>query len=817
MLKNYFSIALRNLVNNPMHSAIKVAGLAVGVAGCLVIFLIAQYELSFDTFQHDRESIFRIYSHFKGLQEGLNRGVPNVLPQKVRDEFTGLQSVTTFLTWSTNVMVEDSTREKRKIENQNDIIITDPDYFDVFNMYQWLAGSPKVLQAPFSVVLTESKAKKYFGRGDLEKIIGRKIIYRDSLEVTLAGVVKDIPDRTDFYFTDFISFSTVQRSWLKNNHDFENWGSTNSSTQCFIKLAKGTTPEKIADQMPLLTKAYMDKSTDSGKGQPPESPPSYELQPLSDMHFNTTIGIFDNSRGPVSLPTLETLMVIAVLLLLMAAVNFINLETAQALRRAREVGVRKVMGGTRASLIFQFLAESLSLTTIAVLTALALCYLIFKFFGEFIPEGLKFTLADPFLWIFVGITVVVATILSGLYPAFILSSYQPAVVLKNQLNSRQSRAAYMRKVLTVFQFSFSQVLIVATLIIGWQINFMLDKDMGFTKDAIVSFNTPWWEKASKRSALKNELDQLSEVSAISQYARAPVSNGWSTTTATFNNGKEDIKHTVHIKSGDTTYLTLFDLKLVAGRNVQPYDSIHELLINETYCQKLGVEPIDMVGQTLVMGRDQKFTVAGILKDFHFQSLHHTIEPMYYKYETNRSGFSLKLATAGQPLENLDKTLEKITRLLSKMYPDQKIDFVFLDQTVEQFYRAEKRTAKLTNTAMGLAIFISCLGLFGLASYTSLQRTKEIGIRKVLGATVNNIVALLSKEFLVLVFLAFVIATPLAWFAATKWLSDFAYHVDLSAWVFLLSGALSVLIAFLTVGLQAMKAAVRNPVDSLRYE
>ncbi len=812
MLKTYFRIALHNLAKAPVSTAIKLAGLAVGVSGCLIIFLIARYELSFDKFQPDRDRIYRVYSRFTGLWDAYNRGVPLALPAKVRNEFTGLDAVTYFQTYSAKVSVPDSTGARKKFENQSPLAITGPEYFSVFDFYEWTAGNPKDLEAPFTVVLTEKKALNYFGTTDPDKVVGKPITYSDSLDLTVVGIVKDIKERTDFEFTDFISFATIEASWLKSNNDFNDWGSVNSSSQCFIKLSRETKLATIEQQIPILMKAKQDQSKDV------ETKTEYKLQPLGDLHYNLDLFIFDFSSSAVSLGTMKTLGTIALLLLVIAVINFVNLETAQAVRRAKEVGLRKVMGGSRYSLMMHFLAESLFVSSVAVLLAIPLCYACFTFFGEFLPKGLAFTMADPFMWSFLALTSLVVGGLAGIYPAFVLSSYRPVVALKNQVVSGgQSRSAYLRKILTVMQFSFSQVLIVGALIVSMQISFMINKDLGFARNEIVYFSTPWWERSGKVDIVLNELSKIPEITAISRSTRMPISNGWSSTTVKYNNGKEELPFTVHVKSGDTSYLSVFQLKLLAGRNVQPSDSVKELLINETFCKKMGLDPRDALNIQLKMGSDRLYTVVGVLADFHFQSLHKSIEPMYYRYESGARTLALQLALAGNELKNVEQTLAKINEAINTVYPGEKIECQFFNESIEKLYRSEQRVAKLTNIATGLAIFISCLGLFGLASYTAVQRTKEIGIRKVLGSTVSNIVVLVSREFLLLVMIAFVIAVPVAWYAADRWLGDFAFRVDMGIWVFVLAGTLSVLIAFLTVGSQALKAAVTDPVESLRYE
>jgi putative ABC transport system permease protein len=810
MLRNYFVIAFRNLVKAPGLSAIKIVGLCVGVCGCIVVFLLARLELSFDRHHSGGEDVYRVYTQFSGVYTGVNRAVPLPFPEEFRERATGVEAVSHVITGNYDVIINEGGNEK-KFAKPNYVAFIDSNYFKVFPDYRWIAGDPRVLSDPYAVVLTESKAKIYFGEATLTDVVGKRVIYRDSIEVTVAGVIADLKDNTDFNFTEFISLKTTQSGSLTREYDFKEWGSISSAWMCMIRLAPGTPVGNVEELVQKMAKERDDR--EATPGDPLTTFTSFILQPLSDVHFNTKVGTWNDGRSSTSLGTIKALVVIAVMLLLVAAINFVNLETAQALRRAREVGLRKVMGSTRASLITYFVAESFVITLVAVVLSLPLTKLSMMFFSEFLPKELSLDLADPLLWSFVaGLTGVVA-MLSGIYPALVLSSYQPVVALKVTHNIGRSGSAFIRKILTVFQFTFSQALIAGAMIIGLQIAWMLNKDLGFTREAIVTVYPAWWEKPSKRPLLRNELEQLSAIDMICQNSRPPASNGTSSTTLTFNNGKEDIPLTVNVNSGDTSYLRLFGLQLIAGRNIQPVDSLMEILINETYCTQLGVAPIDMVGKDIKSGTSKVFHVVGVLKDFHHASLHKAIEPWYYRHETNNSVISVRLAKEA----DLPASLEAIKEASKNVYGESPVSVTFIDETVQKFYESERRISKLANTATALAIFISCLGMLGLASFTAIQRTKEIGIRKVLGASVNNIVALLSREFVVLVLISFMVAVPIAWYGGNQWLDTFPYRMPLTVWIFLVAGGMSLIVALITVGFQAVKAAIANPVNSLRYE
>jgi putative ABC transport system permease protein len=811
MLKNYLIVSFRNLLRNKVFSIINIVGLAMGISACLIIYLIVRFELSFDTFHPDRGRIYRVYSQFSGTFEAKNAGVPAPLPFFISDEMTGVEKLTAFHTFSAQVEIME---KGKKIDWQTDIALIQPSYFDLFRSYKWIAGSPEYsLNSPFQVVLTESRAKLYFNSSRVTEILGKVIRYNDSLEVRVSGIVKDLSGPTDLIFNDFISFSTIQHSWLKKTIDVENWGNTSSSSQVFIQLSPGTTPQKIKAQLQAAEKKYVDFN----KGIAWRI--GFHLQPLADLHFNADLEIFDRSRAAAHLPTLQILTVLALFILLIAAINFINLITAQALGRAKEVGVRKVLGSTRTELIRQFLCETLLITLLAVGVAVFFTDISLVHFQEFIPKGVVFQLSDSFTILFLIATILAVSLLSGLYPAFVLSSFTPVVVLKSQsiTNAGQTRTAYLRKSLIVFQFAFAQILIVGTLIMSWQIDFMLNKDMGFTQDAIITFYTPG-DQPERRLVLKQELSKFPGIKTISMHQAPPAISGYSTDILEYNNGKESLKYNVHLRGGDTAYIHLYQIPLLAGRNLHTSDSLREYLINETYTAKLGfLHPADAIGKMLRTGNSY-YPIVGVVKDFHIQSLHNPIQPVAIMNATqNLYAFSLQLATQDKQAKDFQAILQEINRVWDKLYMGEKFSYTFMDESIARFYASEQRSAKLVRTATGIAIFISCLGLFGLATYTAQTRTKEIGIRKVLGASVSNIVALLSKDFIRLVVLANLIAWPIAWWLVHVWLDRFAYRIEVPVLLFLGSGLVALIIALATVSYQAIKVAVTNPVKSLRNE
>lgn len=809
MFKNFLTIAWRSLLRNKLHGFINVTGLAIGVSACMVIYLIVDFELSFNKKHEGYDRIYRVHSSFQGVFSGLNRGAPTATGQTIQDEFKGVEAVTSFHVFGGKVEIPTG-NGKKNLEQQNKIILAEPAFFSVFQSFEWVAGSPESLTEPFKVVLTQSRAKTYFGTDDPSVVIGKEVIYRDSLNTTVAGIVKDLPFNTDIDMTDFISYSTIEKSWVNKNVRLNDWQSVSSSSQLFVLLDETSDVTQFTEQFPILRQRYKEKSTMNVEN-------TFNAQPLSDLHYNNETGIFDYSRSAAHLPTLTILIVVAALLLIIGAINFVNLETAQAVRRAKEVGVRKTLGSSRAALISQFLYQSFIITVLAIIIALPLTEFALKAFSDFVPAGVSLSLRQvaPFL---IGVVLVIG-LLAGMYPAFIMSSFLPALALKNQVHatSGTTRSAFLRKSLIVFQFAIAQILIIFTLAVGWQINYMLNKDIGFKKDAVVYIYTPWYEKASKIGVLKNELAQISEITDMCLSDAPPSENGWSSNTVEYKPEHGDVvKVSAFRKFGDPKYLEFYGMKLLGGRNLRQTDSLREFVINETLMTRLGFgKAEEALGQTLTYN-DREYPIVGVVEDFHIQSLHKKVEPVIIGNDIDFNCFNVRLSTANGS-EDFKAGLAKIEEAWKKVYPNEKFDHTFLDETLKNFYESEQRTAKLVKTAMFMAIFISCLGLFGLASFTTTQRMKEISIRKILGSSVSGIVVMLSKDFIFLILIAFVIASPVGWFAVNRWLQDFAYHMDLNAWLFIITVVAGVIIAFITVGYQTLRAANSNPVNSLRNE
>lgn len=803
MLKNFLTLAWRNLLRNKFHSIINISGLAVGISSCLVIYLIVSFELSFNKGFEGYRHIYRIHSSF---EDEVNPGVATATGDAVSDQFKGIKTVASFYITSLNVLIP---ANSKTLDHQKGIAFTDPTFFDVFDSYTWLAGTAAELNKPFTTVLTESRAQIYFGTTDMKSVIGKEVVYHDSVSVTVAGIVKDLDFNSDIDFTDFISMASVRNSeWFQRAVRLDNWHYENGASQLFIRLDEQTNREEIQAQLPILDKIYQ---THASTGNPHFTNNKHKLQPLSDLHFNGELDIFDHSRSPAHLPTLYALVGIAILLLLIGSINFINLETARAFRRAKEVGVRKVLGSTQRKLIFQFLTESLIITFFSILLALPLCELALNVFDEFVPAGVHLNIIQLLLPLMA--VLVSVSLLAGVYPAFVLSAFNPAKVLKSQTPVNGISSAFLRKSLIVFQFTFAQALIIVTLIIGWQIDYLHTKDLGFDKDAIVYFFAP--NNTADPKVLKTELEKIPAVSSVSLSGIPAAHRSASYTYIYHQQNNERVEQEVCMRTIDESFISVYNLELLAGKNLLPVDTAREILINETLLKKLGFKnPAEAVG-SYIENHKRSLVISGVIKDFHIESLHTAIEPVMLMHSKNSSCLNVKLNARDD--ESFKTAMIKINTAWKTIYPEEPLHATFLDDMLNNFYQNEQRTAKLVITATGMAIFISCLGLWGLASYSVVQRTKEIGIRKILGATGRAIVLLLSKDFVVLVILAFVFACPVAWIAGNTWLQNFAYHIQISVWIFLLTIAGALFIMLATVSYQTFKAALTNPVNSLRNE
>lgn len=830
-MKKQLLFAMRRLGRHKLTTGINTLGLALGVLSCLVIYLYVSFEFSYDKFHADGDRIYRLIVSMT-RPDGVHHssaGMAEPVGADLRHENTGFSAVTSLYCDDSRILVPIQGKPDRIIPPTNEdeqahITFADTDYLKIFH-YQWLAGNPATaLQKPFSVVLTESEAQRYFQTGTPEDWLGRAVIYHDSLMVSVTGIVKDWKQNSDFGFKDLISYNTIAHSFL--GKDEQGWNLWGSDKNVYVKLSPGTTRAQAEKQFSAFFQRH-NVFPDGGKG-------SFFLQPLADIHFN---GDYNDSYGRrAHKPTLYALAGIALFILVIAAINFINLSTAQSILRAKEVGLRKVLGSSRSGLIRQFLVE----TGIIVLSAMTLALLLanptIKALHGFIPAGVQLHIGDSNTWIFTGLAILVTCLLAGWYPARAISSFLPVVSLRGhgiqQLNSK----SYLRKGLIVFQFTVSLIFIMGTMMVGRQIHYMLNTDLGFKKDAILTMDLPYGLPNNRKVVLAAEVSRLAGVRQVSISAESPEAEGHGGTFVEYK-GKVDTKIDADLIQIDTSYLSLYEIPLVAGRNFtisdtargRPNDTAalkagHEpfraFILNETATRALGfARPADAVGQKITTGFGGILgPVVGVVRDFHAQNLHEKIQPFFFTI-TKDAGriLSVKLSSAALPPTQVKVLLTGLESTFKSVYPEAPFQSRFFDESLQRLYLREQQTAEVMNIAMAIAIFISCMGLFGLAAFTANQRTREIGIRKVLGATTGQLVSMLSRQFIVLVALSTLIAAPVAGLGMDQWLQDFAYRASMPWWIYVAAGISAIAIALLTISFQAIKAATANPVASLRSE
>jgi hypothetical protein len=824
MFKNYFKTAWRSLVRNKIYSLFNVLGLSLGICACLVIYLITRYEFSFDTFHPDRDRIFCVDALMHG---GHVNSVPGPLPAAMRQEMTGFQNLAAFQPYAVSVTIPDAKNGRpKRFDDDASLAIAEPQYFDIFT-YQWLSGNAKTaLTLPNSVVLTAEKARKYFGDLDPGRIIGRTIYYQDSLMVTVTGVVADWKGNSDFNFSQWLSYATIPVSFLKSEINLERWNSTNRSSQVMIKLAKNVRPSQIDAQFAAFSKRHYG----------PKPPFAARLKPLSGIHFHQEYGGGD--RRKASLPVLYTLMAVAGFILILAIVNFVNLSTAQSMQRAREIGVRKVLGGNKSGIALQFFTETLLLTLTAVGLAALMVQPVFSLFADLIPEGVHFRV-DGATLLFLLLVTAATTLLAGFYPAKVLGNYQPTVILKGITAASGGGKWTLRRGLIVFQFTISLLFIIASVVIGSQLRYVLRADLGFKTDAILTISRPIenrgggmafqsdktriWQPATevtgKIAVLTDKIRQMAGVEKVIREWKQPMGHGHRGFEGGRLKNSDEKPIKLSFQYGDENYVPFYGMKLVAGRNLLPSDSTRELLISEACAHALGFSDVSKaIGRELVINPFETYPIAGVVADFYESSFHHETWPIVIQHDpTQEKTIAVNIAAKGMTPGELKTLIGHIEASWKAMFPGQPFSYSFLNESIASMYADDLRTERLTNVAMVITVFISCLGLLGLAIFSTERRTREIGIRKVLGATVSNIMVMLCKDIVQLILIALLIASPLAWYFMHGWLQGFAYRTALSGWMFVAAGAAAIGIALLTVGFQAMRAAMANPIKSLRTE
>ena len=815
MKKISFKTTLRHLWRNRLFAALNILGLAIGISACWVIYRIIDHEFSYDAQLPDKENTYQVISSFSS--DDKMGAVAAPLYQGIRAEIPGLEQV--IPVFFQHINSAEIVRENEAIfikEDPKYVVATDSSYFYMLP-YIWLAGDKRTaLSAPESVVLTKSRAKEYFPRINPEHIIGQTIVYygRDTVQRTVTGIVADFYTPSEFIAQEF--FPLVDRTY-----EMYMWTNTNGSDKLYLQFKHGTDVKatlKLINELDARHwKAFaQERGSEFNRGK------SYELLPIGDIHFATNVNDYFGVTK-TSKPVMYGLIGIGAFLLLLACINYINMSVAQIPHRSKEIGVRKTLGAGTWQLISQFLGETLLTASVAAILAVGFGRLAFWFLDNIIPVGVTPVDGIQLLIGFMLGLLFVITLLAGLYPAWLITKVKTVDVFKSVFLSAAPHHRFsLQKVLIVFQFTIALVFIISTIILDTQLRYTLKADMGFNKDATVLVTIPWKYASDARYqdkpfALSGELRNLPGVDQVAM-GSAPLSSGYASSPFAYTpDGKEPLEITGYKKTIDTAYLGFYHMELLAGRNIHPSDTISEYIINEAAAKAFGFSsPREAVGQFIGQRGNSKHPIAGVVKDFHTQDFYTSITPtILYTQVANQSTFNIKLA--GHDPGQWQATLAAIGEKWALFYPADTYHYQFYDETLAAMYKQERQIGKLITLATAITIFISCLGLFGLATLTAFQRTKEIGIRKVLGATVSGIVALLSKDFVKLVLLAIAIASPIAWWAMSHWLEDFVYRITIQWWMFPSAGLAALGIALLTVSWQALRAAVANPVESLRDE
>ena len=797
MLKNYFRISLRNLKRNKGYTLINILGLASGIAICLLIFLVIRFETSFDNFHKKHDRIYRVlteYHHADSKDIFYGRGVPFAFPRGIQTNFNEAEEVAPiFADNNVQLLVSDNGNAiPKKFKEERGIFFTSPGFFKIFD-FPLLAGSYATLNDPNNALLTKETADKYFG--NWREAIGKTLKLNNTYTVKVSGILANMPANTGFPFKVVISYGT---GFTSNFIKSTNWDGTNSSFGCYLLLTPNASAKGFNNQLIAYSKKV--KSADNKDLQ--------VIQPLKEIHFDIQSG--DYSGKTISRKLINALWLIAGFILLIACVNFINLSTAQAVNRSKEVGVRKVLGSRPWQLKLQFLSETFLIVMASLIFSLAITYLALPYINKLLELSIRINMENGLsIILFVAILSVIVTFLAGFYPSIVLSGFNPVSALKSRLAGKSNKGISLRRGLVVFQFVIAQSLIIATLVIAKQMTFFTSQPLGFDKTAIVNIPVPEDSIGnSKLEFLKKQLKGVNGIQNVSFNSNTPVEdNNDNWTNIKFDHATKQTDFYSIYKTADNEYVPSFKLPLVAGRNLEPSDTVKEFLVNEMLLRNLGItDPQKALNKNIYLYGHVEGPIVGVLKDFNMRSFRDDLAPLLISSSKREySEASIKLDS-----KEITASMHRIEKIWDKTFPDFVFEYKFLDDKVQSFYEQENRLGHLYKIFAGIAIFLSCLGLYGLASFMAVQRIREVGIRKVLGATGVHIVFLFSKEFVQLIAIAFAIATPITWYFMHQWLQNYPFRIELSWWIFGLGGFASIFIALATISFQAIKSRPGQP-------
>ncbi len=815
MIIHNMRLAFRHLSRQKLNTSLHIIGLSIGMSVCLLIALFIRYELSFDAYHDKSDRTYRVVSKWiYGEKQDFHFSTPFPLANTIRNEVSGLEHVSFAHPVYTKVV--EITPQKRFLEDH--ILAVEPEFLELFNLDVTKGDLYKTLRQPYQAVLTESTAQKFFGKEDP---IGKTFRFTvdKEFDFTVGAIVKDLPPNTHLPASIFVSYS-YSENFLRPNLD--GWTYV-SGTETLIVVPVNPKLTNIKAQLTAIADKYINK--DQGE---PNFRSDFELQPLNNVHFNESYGGGGGWVPSISASWLWFFAVIGLAVLVLACINFMNLSTAQALTRAKEVGVRKSIGAGKFNLMLQFLSEAWILTFLSGIIAIALAQLFLPSINTLLDKNISFDLMQsPKLLSMLLVSITAIGLLAGIYPAWIIARFNPTTTMKvGTMASADLSSNWLRKGLVVIQFTISVGLLMILLLIGRQVDFLRSKNLGFNKDNII--NVEIKSRANKELVFKNELNKIAQIKDISFATATPSSEGHWGTIMNRNNREDPTRKDVTLIFGDERFCKMYDLNLITGRLLEASDTNYisrtlpeekqmmKAVVNEKLIHELGFKSNEAaLGEHIWIGWNSGHVeIVGVVADFNTGSLHEIIKPALITSnprDYEQAGIKIEAGS------NIPQTIAAIETAWKTAYPEGVFTYKFLDEQIDAFYKAEERLFHLFEIFSGLAMFISCLGLWGLATFAAQSRTKEIGIRKVLGASINNIVTLISRDFVILVIVALFIATPMAWYGMNQWLQNYAYRTEITWWIFGIAGTTALAIALLTVSTQAIKAAMNNPVESLRSE
>ena len=812
MLNIFYKSALRSLWKKKSFSTLNIIGLAIGIAASILIFLIIRNELSYDKHQSKLDRIYRVVTTRVNKSNGeISRrtaGIPPPLPAAMKQDFPQVEKTAAILAMggAQIYIPEKNIADEKRFKEETGLFWSEADLFEILD-YEWIEGNATALKDPNTVVIAGSVANKFFG--DHKKAYGKTIqLYSFRIPLQIVGVFRDLPENTDIPIRIAASYITLRdRVPEVFTNDENSWKITFG--QCFLLLKKDQSGDQLNAQLPAFVKRYYAEDN-----QQTNDYTKLKLQSLKTMHFDDEFETFRTDG--LSKKELLSLGLIGLFLVVVACINFINLSTAQSVNRGKEIGVRKVLGGSRSQLVKQFFLETAFITLISMLLGCLIAQLSMPLLNDLLHRNLSLDfIQHPSILFFLVVSAIAVTFLAGFYPAIVLSGFNPIEVFKNKLIAKKTTALSLRRALVVFQFVIAQLLVIGTIVVVKQMSYFRNRPMGFDKEGIALVNLPSDSALKvKYPLLESRVTQLPGIVSASLCMDAPSGFFAPPRTFYFNNASQKEQFGITRQFADTGYFKTFGLQLVAGRDLFHSDTIRELLVNETAVKKLGLRsPGDIIGKTISFDGEQNYPIVGVVKDFNSRSLREAITPLVISSEYE----AYEWLAIRMNRDNMKTALAKVQKTFKEIYPTYMYDVVFFDERIEGLYQNEAITARVFKIFSFLAIFISCLGLYGLVSFMAVQKTKEIGVRKVLGASVKSIVYLFSREFTVLIGVAFLIAAPVGYYLMHEWLSGFYFHTNIGWEVFIMAIIISVIMAWVTVGYKAIKAAIANPVHSLRSE